>query len=87
MQVSEKQDRMPADDLFHPDHMIPAAELISALPKFPSLCKSESGVKPSAVLVQIFILCFRISDAGVEIQDPHLFQPCFQGFIEHSPKS
>lgn len=51
--------------------MIPAAELISALPKFPNLCKSESGVKPSAVFVQIFILCFRVSDADVEIQNPH----------------
>ena len=53
---------MGADDLFCPDHMVPAAELAAAVIKFPYDLISQVLVKFSAVSGQIFVFLFRIAD-------------------------
>ena len=58
-----------ADDLFRPDHMVPAAELAAAVIKFPYDLISQMLVKFSAVSGQIFVFFFRIADTGVEVCD------------------
>lgn len=55
--------------LFHPDHIVPVIEFIAALIKFPNKPVTQMLMKEYAVSGQIGILCFRISNAGVQIEN------------------
>lgn len=63
-----------SDNFFHPDHIIPAAKLISAFAKFSDFFKAKMGVKLSAVFVEILIFHFRITNTGIQIQNAHIFK-------------
>ena len=77
---------MRTDELLHPYHIIPTSELISAFVKFSDLCESEMFVEFGAVFCQIFVLRRGISDAGVQVENPHFFQFLLQGLIQHTPQ-
>ena len=56
---------MGADDLFCPDHVIPAAELAAAVIKFPYDLISQVLMEFGAVSGQIFVFFFRIADTCI----------------------
>ena len=62
---------MLADDLFHPDHVVPPAELVAAVFEGAAQGKPEVLMELRTVLCQVFVL--------------HLRQPaeikCFSGFF------
>ena len=74
-----------ADQLFHPDHVVPAAEFISAAVKRPDRGISQMRMELRAVFGQVFVLGFGIGDAGVQIPDSHIPQRILERLIQHSP--
>ena len=76
---------MSADDLFCPDHVIPASELAAAVIKFPYDLISQVLVKFSAVSGQIFVFLFRIADTGVEVCDVLRLGDFFQSLVKFFP--
>ena len=73
---------MFADDLFHPDHVVPAPELVAALRKGTGQFKTEMAVEMRAVACEVLVFGAWPGDAGVEVEDPHLAQSCFQFPVE-----
>lgn len=55
------------EDFFHPDHVIPAVEFIPALMEGACHAVAQMCVKLGAVFGEIFVLSFRITDAGVQV--------------------
>ena len=62
---------MLPDDLFHPDHIIPASEFVTALIKFTDQTIPDMCMVILAVAGQILILYLRHTDACLHIQDSH----------------
>ena len=58
---------MFADDLFHPDHVVPAAEFIAALMKFSDFDIAQMFMELFAVSGEIFVFSDRICDAGIQV--------------------
>ena len=58
---------MLSDKFFHPDHVIPAVELITALMESSNHRITQFFMKQHAVLRQIFIFRLWISNAGIDI--------------------
>lgn len=58
---------MLSDKFFHPDHVIPAVELITALMENSNHRITQFFMKQHAVLRQIFIFHLWISNAGIDI--------------------
>lgn len=52
-------------DLFHPHHVIPVSEFVTAFAEFANSLKSEMFVKFNAVARQIFVFGHRTSDTGI----------------------
>ena len=73
---------MFANDLFHPDHVVPAPELVAAPREGTNQFKTEMPVKMHAAAREVLVFGAWPGDAGVEIEDPHLAQPCFQFPVE-----
>ena len=57
---------MLGNELLHPDHIVPAAELVPALVELSHQPVSQMLVKMGAVPGQILVLYLRIADAGVQ---------------------
>lgn len=60
---------MLPNDFLHPDHVVPSPELVAAFVKLADHGIPLTRMKPNAVFCQIFIFRFRVSDAGIQIQD------------------
>ena len=60
---------MAAKELFHPDHVVPSAKFISAPAELPRQVEAKMGMKFRAVSGEVFVFCFRISNAGIEVLD------------------
>ena len=60
---------MFADHFLHPDHVIPFIELVATLLKCSHKFIPQMFMKMHAVVGQMFILLFRISNTGIEITD------------------
>ena len=75
------------DDLFHPYHVVPAAEFVTAFMKSADLCKTEMPVELFAVPGKVFILNDRIADAGIQIENAGFLQFSLKGFIQYAPVS
>ena len=58
---------MPADNFFHPNHMIPASEFAPALVKSADSLETEMGMKIRAVCREIFVIFIGVSNAGIEV--------------------
>ena len=58
---------MSSDYLFHPNQIIPTTKFVAAFMKFPYFYKSQMCMEIRAVSVEIFILCFRTGNRGVQI--------------------
>ena len=86
---------MLSDEFFHPDHVIPAVKLITALMENSNHRITQFFMKQHAVLRQIFIFRLWISNAGIDILHILLLQRFLQPFIQqpadtaptHSPSS
>lgn len=60
---------MLPDELLHPDHVVPAPELVSALMKPPDLRVAEVRMKLRAVPGQVLIVILNgVADAGVKVE-------------------
>ena len=70
------------DDLFHPDHVVPAAELVPAVVEGADQCEAQMLVEPGAVPGQVFVLRLRVADAGIQVQDAHGLQPVGQRLVQ-----
>ena len=66
---------MPADKLFHPDHIVPAPEFIAAAAEGAGKRKAQMCVEVGTVPVQVGVLLPGHTDAGVEVEDTHGLQP------------
>ena len=64
---------MLSNDFFHPDHVIPATEFVTAVMEQPHSLKAKMGMELLTVFAKIFIFCLGITNACVQIQDPHFF--------------
>ena len=71
-----------ANYLFHPYHVIPAAEFITAFVELTDFVKPEMFMELFAVSVKIFIFYNRVSDAGIEIYKSPRLQFQLQCIIE-----
>ena len=80
-------DGMGPQQLFHPDHVVPAVELIAALGKFPHQPVAQMGVEPQAVPGQVFVVGFRHGNAGVQVQNALHPQNFFQGAVQPLPQT
>lgn len=60
--------------LFHPDHRIPAAKLVAAVVEHANHVIAKMFMKTGAVLGQVFVLSFRIADAGLAFKIPWAFK-------------
>ena len=58
---------MFSDKFFHPDHIIPASKLVSALMKCTHHMIAKPLMEMHAVLGQIFIIYLRIAYTGIDI--------------------
>ena len=56
---------MSGYDFFHPDHIVPTAELISTFMKFADHGVAKMFVEADAVMVQVFVIHNRAGDAGI----------------------
>lgn len=65
---------MGSQVLPHPDHVVPAVELVPAVFEDAHRFKAQMGMELGTVEIQVFVRLFRIPDAGVHIQDSHFFQ-------------
>ena len=54
-----------ADDFFHPDHVVPAPELIAAVVEGTGQREAQMLVELGAVFCEVFVLRLRVADAGV----------------------
>ena len=75
--------QMLADAFLHPDHVVPAAELVSALLESAGEGEAHVRVKVCAVAGEIFVLFLWPAEAGVQIQDAHLGQPTLKLGIKY----
>lgn len=60
------------NDLFHPHHIVPAAELVAAVAEGAAQRKTEMRVELGAVFGQVFVLYLREADAGIQVQNAHI---------------
>ena len=56
---------MSGYDFFHPDHIVPTAELISTFMEFADHGVAKMFVEANAVMVQVFVIHNRTGDAGI----------------------
>ena len=73
---------MLANNLLHPDHVVPSAKLVPTLMEAANLGKPSMGVEISAVGGQVFIRYIGIPDTGIQIQDAHVLKRRFQGRVQ-----
>ena len=73
-------------ELLHPDHVVPAAELIAAAAEGPGQREAQMLMELGAGAGERLVLRLRPADAGVEVQHPHLRQPLFQRRIQLPPQ-
>ena len=78
---------MFSNHFFHPYHVIPASELEPALVEFANFCESEVFMEICTVCWQVFMILFRIPDAGIQIKYPHLFKLIFQSLVNKASQS
>ena len=71
-----------ADELFHPDLVVPGAEFIAAAVEGAHQAIAHVPVEKHAVVGQVFIRVVGAGDAGIQIADAHGFQGALQGFIQ-----
>ena len=64
---------MISDNFFHPDHIVPAVEFITAVMALANLSIAKTAMKLLAVPGQIFILDCRVSNTGIQVQNAPLF--------------
>lgn len=76
-----------ADDFFHPDHVVPAPELIAAVVEGTGQCEAQMFVELGAVFGEVFVLHLRVADAGVEVEGTHGLEPVGQRLIEGAAQS
>ena len=76
-----------ADDFFHPDHVVPAPELIAAVVEGTGQREAQMLVELGAVFGEVFVLRLRVADAGVEVEDTHGLEPVGQRLIEGAAQS
>ena len=72
-------------DLFHPNHVIPSTKFISAFMEGPNLGESKMLMKLLTVSGQVFILYYRITDTGIQVQNVHVLKSLFKSFIQSTP--
>lgn len=60
---------MLADDLLHPDHVVPASELVAALVEVPDLLETEVGMESLAVVREVFVLRDGAGYTGVKVKN------------------
>lgn len=72
---------------FHPDHVVPAPELIAAVVEGTGRCEAQMLVELGAVFGEVFVLRLRVADAGVEVEDTHGLEPVGQRLIEDAAQS
>lgn len=74
-------------DFFHPYHIIPMPELISATgkPSRPSI--TQTGMKNHTVRCEIRILLRRIGNTGIAVANPLSFQIIFQRLIQQASQT
>ena len=75
---------MAADELFHPDHIIPAPELESAVMELSDPGIAHVQVEFSAVRIERFIALSAMgkADAGIEVENAHFPHDVFKSRIE-----
>ena len=76
---------MLADDLFHPHHIVPAAELAAAVAEQANLGKPHPLVEAHAVEREVLVGARGVGDAGVQVRDAHVRELGFQGVVGHAP--
>ena len=60
---------MFADYLLHPDHVVPASELLAAQVEVGHTTVAKLFMEAYAVLRQILIFCLDEGDAGIHVKD------------------
>lgn len=75
---------MFAQMLFHPDHVIPAAEFEAALVESADQMIAEMFMELYAVQSQVFVFCLRITDTGIGSENVLKRKRLFQRFIQGS---
>ena len=73
---------MLADDFFHPNHVVPAPELIAAVVEGTGQREAQMFVELGAVFGEVFVLHLRVADAGIQVQDAHGLQPVGQRLVQ-----
>lgn len=56
---------MLADYFFHPDHVVPTVEFVTALVELSDCCKAQMRVKIGTVFGEVFVFYRRIADASI----------------------
>ena len=75
---------MFSDDFFHPNHVVPTIKFVSAFMESSNLGKTEMLMELFTVPSQIFILCYGITNAGIQVQNAHLLKSMLQSFIQRT---
>ena len=78
---------MLADELFHPYHVVPAAELIPAGTEKTVPVKAHSLMETLAAVGEIFVRFGRGSDTGIQIEDPHQLQRLLESRIQSAAQT
>ena len=55
------------NDFLHPDHIVPAMELMSAIHEATNHAVSHMGMELGAIIIEVLILMLGIADAGIHI--------------------
>ena len=67
---------------FHPDHVVPAAELEAAAGELAHGMEAHAGMEAYAGEGEVFVFFLRAGNAGVEQQQVLRFEAGFQGVVE-----
>ena len=67
---------------FHPDHIIPVVEFVTAFMELTYKTISHMSVKFHTVFVKMFIFLWRIGNAGIHIENSLSLQSVFQSVIQ-----
>ena len=73
---------MLADELLHPDHVVPAAELASALVEVGDLGVAHALVEVDAGEGEVLVLGLDVGDAGVHVEDALGLELGFERIVE-----
>ena len=68
---------MFSDDFLHPNYVIPLPEFLSALVEVRHLHVTHLLVEMHTVLCQMLVLRIDLGNAGIEIENPLLFECSF----------